>query len=63
MELLWALADRAGDVVIEANFRPRSDYQRSRLAGLGGSPVRVHCACPPDWRPPATTPAGRTRST
>ena len=48
MELLWTLAARSADVVIEANFRPHSDYERSRLTALGGCPVEVHCACPAD---------------
>ena len=48
MELLWTLAASAGDMVIEANFRPRSAYERERLLGLGGCPVEVHCACPLD---------------
>jgi predicted kinase len=52
MELLWALAPRAPQVVIEANFRPYSEYERGRLAGLaqllgpGSRPVEVHCSCP-----------------
>lgn len=46
MELLWALAADAPAVVIEANFRPHSDYQRAKLSGLGGRPVEVHCRCP-----------------
>lgn len=46
MELLWALAARAGDMVIEANFRPYSDYERGRLRSLGDRIVEVHCACP-----------------
>ena len=46
MELLWALASRAGDMVIEANFHPHSEYARDKLRGLGGSVVEVHCACP-----------------
>ena len=46
MELLWTLAARAPKVVIEANFRPHSEYERGRLLGLGGVPVEVHCACP-----------------
>jgi predicted kinase len=46
MELLWALAARAGDMVIEANFYPHSEYARDKLRGLGGSVVEVHCACP-----------------
>jgi hypothetical protein len=46
MELLWTLAARAADVLIEANFRPHSDYERSKLSALGGHPVEVHCVCP-----------------
>src|SRR5690348_10190792 len=48
MELLWALAADAPAVVIEANFRPRSDYERAKLSGLAARPVEVHCACPPE---------------
>jgi predicted kinase len=48
MELLWTLAASAGDMVIEANFRPHSTYERERLLSLGGCPVEVHCACPLD---------------
>jgi len=48
MELLWALAADAPAVVIEANFRPHSQYQRARLSGLAAHPVEVHCACPPE---------------
>jgi len=32
--------------VIEANFRPYSDFERGRLRRLGGRLVEVHCACP-----------------
>jgi predicted kinase len=46
METLWALATRCPQVILEANFRPRSDYERSRLNGLNGQVVEVHCACP-----------------
>jgi predicted kinase len=46
METLWALAARCPQVIIEANFRPRSDYERARLVGLSGQVVEVHCACP-----------------
>jgi predicted kinase len=48
MELLWALAARSPQVLIEATFRPYSDYERDRLAALGGVQVEVHCACPPE---------------
>ncbi|HEY0932304.1 MAG TPA: AAA family ATPase [Trebonia sp.] len=46
MDLLWTLAARAGDMVIEANFHPHSEYERDKLRGLGGRVVEVHCACP-----------------
>lgn len=46
MELMFALAARAGDMVIEANFHPHSEYELDKLRGLGGSLVEVHCACP-----------------
>jgi predicted kinase len=45
-ELLWMLAARAGDMVIEANFPPHNDEALGRLRGLGGRTVEVHCACP-----------------
>jgi predicted kinase len=48
MELLWALAADAPAVVIEANFRPYSQYERAKLSGLAAHPVEVHCACPPE---------------
>jgi predicted kinase len=48
MELLWALAADAPAVVIEANFRPYSEYERAKLSGLAPQPVEVHCACPPE---------------
>jgi predicted kinase len=48
MELLWALAARSPQVLIEANFRPYSDYERDRLASLGGVQVEVHCTCVPE---------------
>jgi predicted kinase len=44
--LLWTLAARAGDMVIEANFHPHNDEALDRLRGLGGQTVEVHCACP-----------------
>jgi predicted kinase len=48
MELLWALADHSPGAIIEANFRPHSDYERAKLDGLAGHFVEVYCSCPPD---------------
>jgi predicted kinase len=46
MELLWALAADAPAVVLEANFRPHSEYERAKIAALGGRLVEVYCSCP-----------------
>ena len=48
MELIWTLAAQSPAVVLEANFRPRSAYERRMLSGLGGRLVEVYCRCPPD---------------
>jgi predicted kinase len=48
MELLWALAADAPAVVVEANFRPRHAYERSRISALSARPVEVNCVCPPE---------------
>src|SRR4029077_8625176 len=41
MELLWRLAADAPAVVIEANFRPYSEYEREKLSTLAAHPVEV----------------------
>jgi predicted kinase len=48
MELLWRLARDSPRVVLEANFRPHSAYERERIAALGGPVVEVNCVCPPE---------------
>jgi len=48
MELLWALAADAPAVVLEANFRPRSAYERGRISALCPRPVEVNCVCLPE---------------
>jgi predicted kinase len=48
MELLWAQAADSPAVMIEANFRPCSDYERAKLSGLAAHPVEVYCSCPPE---------------
>jgi predicted kinase len=47
MELIWKLASLAPAAMLEANFRPGSDYERGRLAALAAPLVEVHCRCPP----------------
>jgi predicted kinase len=46
MELLWALGAEVPAVVLEANFRPRQAYPRSKILALSAHPVEVYCACP-----------------
>ena len=48
MELLWTLAADAPAVVLEANFRPHSAYERGRISALCPHPVEVNCVCPPE---------------
>jgi predicted kinase len=45
MDLLWSLAGQTPTAVLEANFRPKSDYERDRLAGLEARIVEIHCDC------------------
>jgi DNA-binding transcriptional ArsR family regulator len=47
MELIWMLAANTPAAVLEANFRPKSEYERTKLAAL--SPlVEVYCRVPPE---------------
>jgi predicted kinase len=45
MELIWSLAIHAPQAVLEANFRPRSAYERAKLTGLEAPVIEVHCDC------------------
>ena len=47
-EVIWTLASHAPAAVLEANFYPRSDYQRGKLTALAAPLVEVHCRCPPE---------------
>jgi len=50
MEALWALAAKQNHAVLEANFRPYSDYERAKVTALlaaGARIVEVYCRCPP----------------
>lgn len=47
MELIWTLASHAPAAVLEANFYPKNDDQRGKLAALPGPLVEVYCRCPP----------------
>ncbi len=45
MELIWSLATHAPQAVLEANFRPKSDYERRKLVGLEARIIEIHCDC------------------
>ncbi|RYY10872.1 MAG: hypothetical protein EON55_15455 [Alphaproteobacteria bacterium] len=47
MELLWMLARHTTQAVLEANFRPRSDYERAQLSALEATIAEVYCDCGP----------------
>ena len=46
MTLLWRLAAECPAVVLEANFRTGSEYERQRVLELSQSPVEVSCRVP-----------------
>jgi len=49
MDVLWALAPHCPAVVLEANFRTKSEYERDKVAGLlatGASMVEIYCRLP-----------------
>jgi predicted kinase len=46
MELFWRLASACPSVVLEANFRSQSHYERERLLALSSRPVEVYCRVP-----------------
>jgi hypothetical protein len=48
MEIMWMLADHAPHAVLEANFRPKSEYERAKILGLGAQIVEVYCDCGAD---------------
>jgi predicted kinase len=48
MSTLWAVAACCPQAVLEANFRPHSEYERSRLTALGAHIVEVYCFCSPE---------------
>jgi predicted kinase len=48
MEVMWTLAAQSHRVVLEANFRPHSDYEKTKLRGLSANLIEVYCQCPPE---------------
>lgn len=48
MNLMWRLAACCPAVVLEANFRAASDYERHRVAQLCDRPIEVCCRVAPE---------------
>jgi predicted kinase len=46
MELLWRLAHQCPRVLLEANFRSHSAYERDQLRRLSDRPIEVYCRAP-----------------
>ena len=63
MELLWALAADAPAVVIEANFRPRSESNARSCPAWPRNPSRCTAPARPNSPSSATTPAPLIRFT
>lgn len=48
MDLLWSLAPCCPDVILEANFRPKSQHERERFTALEGRKLEIYCHCTPE---------------
>jgi predicted kinase len=48
MEVIWTLAAHTHRAILEANFRPHSDYEKAKLMDLSAKLVEVYCWCPPE---------------
>ena len=60
MEVMWTLAAQSHRVVLEANFRPHSDYEKTKLRGLSANLIEV-CCVPSRSRPRALRAASGER--
>jgi predicted kinase len=47
IDLLWSLAPSCPQVILEANFRPKSQHEREHFAALDGRKLEVYCHCTP----------------
>jgi predicted kinase len=45
MDMLWSLAPGCPQVMLEANFRPRSEHERERFSALEGRKLEIYCHC------------------
>ena len=47
MEVMWKLAKYSPKVILEANFRPYSQYEREKIKAIGGQIIEIYCKCSP----------------
>ena len=48
IDMMWATAEHCSNVIMEANFRTQSAYERARFAALRGRKLEVYCRCSPE---------------
>lgn len=48
MDVLWSLAPSCPTVILEGNFRPKSQHEREHFAALVGRKLEVYCHCTPE---------------
>jgi predicted kinase len=48
MDMLWSLAPCCPTVILEGNFRPKSQHEREHFAALAGRKLEVYCHCTPE---------------
>ena len=48
MDLLWSVAPHCPQVILEANFRTKSEEERTRFAALEGRKLEIYCRCSPE---------------
>ena len=48
MDVLWSVASCCPQVILEANFRPKSRHERERLTALEGRKLEIYCHCTPE---------------
>jgi predicted kinase len=48
IDVLWAVAPRCRQVILEANFRPKDQHERECFAALEGRKLEVYCHCSPE---------------
>jgi predicted kinase len=46
-EVLWKVAGKATDIVVESNFRPKNQIEQANLDALQAQIIEVKCSCPP----------------